>query len=69
MTEDPDRDAVDDFAVPVGRGMRRLSEGEKTTFRRDEAARLQDRLDEFDAVRTRGDVESRSAHLGGRVPR
>lgn len=67
MGEDPTSDAVDDFAIPVGRGMRRLSEGEKTTFRRGEAARLQDRLDEFDAVRTRGDLESRSAHLGVRT--
>ena len=32
------------------------SEGEKTTFRSDAAERLYARLDEFEAVRTRGDA-------------
>lgn len=66
---DDSENPVDEFAVPAGRNMRRLSEGEQMTFRTEEATALQAKLDEFDAVRTRGDIESRSAHLGGRVVR
>ena len=60
-------DELDEFSVPVGRGMRPVPDAEQTTFRRLDADALQDRLDSFDAVRTRGEVESRSARLGGRT--
>jgi len=61
-----DADGVDEFAVPIGRGMRRVASGAGAGFDAEEAERLRNKLDEFDAVRTRGDVESRSAHLGDR---
>ncbi len=66
MTADRDGE-LDEFSVPLGRGMRRVDDAERTTFRRDEAEALQHRLDEFDAVLTRGEFESRSARLGGRT--
>lgn len=66
MSSEPS-DELDEFSVPLGRGMRRVPEAERTTFRRSDADALQERLDDFDAVRTRGEVESRSARLGGRA--
>ncbi len=66
MSDDPN-DQLDEFSVPIGRGMRPVPEAERTTFRRSDADALQDRLMKFDAVRTRGEVESRSARLGGRT--
>ncbi len=58
-----------DFAVSINRGMRRVSDAQRVAFRDSEADELSRRLDEFDAVRTRGDVESRSARLGTRSSR
>lgn len=58
---------LDEFSIPLGRGMRPVPEALLTTFRRPDADALQDRLETFDAVRTRGEVESRSARLGGRT--
>jgi hypothetical protein len=69
MSDEPERDPTDEFTVPLDRGMRRVKDTERTTFRRTDADELQDRLDEFDEVRTRGEVESRSARLGGRAVR
>lgn len=69
MASEPERDLADEFTVPLSRGMRRVNDAERTTFRRSDADELQGRLDEFDEVRTRGEVESRSARLGGRAVR
>ena len=60
-------DELDEFSVPLDRGMRLVTDAERTSFRPADADALQDRLEDFDAVRTRGEVESRSARLGGRI--
>lgn len=60
---------IDEFAFPIGTGMRRVPRGVGAEFDPATAEEIRDRLDEFDAVRTRGDVESRSAHLGGAASR
>ncbi len=62
---DPEHDPADEFTVALDRGMRQVDEVERTTFRRRIVEELQQQLDEFDEVRTRGEVESRSARLGG----
>ena len=69
MTDQREQDSADEFSFPLGRGMRRVTDAERTSFRRADADELQDRLDEFDEVRTRGEVESRSARLGSRALR
>lgn len=62
-------DELDEFSVALGRGMEPVPDAQRTTFRRSDADALQERLEDFDAVRTRGEVESRSARLGGRSER
>jgi hypothetical protein len=69
MAEEREPHPADEFSVPLGRGMRRVTDAQRTNFRRAVADELQDRLDEFDEVRTRGEVESRSARLGSRALR
>jgi hypothetical protein len=59
--EPPFISAEDEFAVPIGTGMQRLEHG--VDFDRETADRLRRRLDEFDAMRTRGAVESRTAWI------
>ena len=44
----------DDFITPIGRGMERVPEDERTEFDAEAAADLIRRLDEFDTVRIRG---------------
>jgi hypothetical protein len=58
-------DPTDEFAPAIGTGMDRVPSGAGAEFDAATTEKLQRRLDEFDAVRTRGDVESRSVHLGG----
>jgi hypothetical protein len=58
-----------DFAIPIGTGMRRVPAGAGAEFDAETTERLRNRLEEFDAVRTRGEIESRSVHLGGHSPR
>ena len=60
---------LDEVAPPIGTGMRPVPAGAGAEFDAETAERLRDRLDEFDAVRARGEVESRSVHLGGLPPR
>ena len=62
-------ESIDDFVVAIGTGMEPVPRGSGAEFDPATAERIRTRLDEFDAVRTRGDVESRSAHLGGNAPR
>ena len=62
-------DPAADFALPIGTGMHRVPTGAGSEFDEEMTEQLQKRLDEFDAVRTRGEVESRSVHLGGQPPR
>lgn len=62
-------DQTDEFAPTIGTGMRRVPSGAGAEFDAVTAEQLRNRLDEFDAVRTRGEVESRSVHLGGPPPR
>jgi hypothetical protein len=62
-------ESIDEFAFPIGTGMQRVPRGVGAEFDPATAEEIRDRLDEFDAVRTRGDVESRSVHLGGNAPR
>lgn len=57
------------FVRPIGTRMLRVPAGAGAKFDADTTEELQKRLDEFDAVRTRGEVESRSVHLGGQPPR
>lgn len=68
MDTDPQRLPLDDipeFATTIGTGMVLVEAGAATEFSAATVERLRSRLDEFDAVRTRGEVESRSVHLGG----
>jgi phytoene dehydrogenase-like protein len=60
---------TEEFAPALGTGMRRVLSGAGAEFDAATTELLQSRLDEFDAVRTRGEVESRSVHLGGPPPR
>ncbi len=53
----------------IGTGMQRVPSGAGAEFDAATAEQLRIRLDEFDAVRTRGEVESRSVHLGGPTSR
>ena len=62
-------DPEGEFALSIGTGMRRVRPGAGAEFDLETAEKLRSRLDEFDAVRTRGEVESRSVHLGGQPPR
>ena len=61
-------DQTEEFAPTIGTGMRRVASGAGAEFDAATTELLLSRLDEFDAVRTRGEVESRSAHLGGLSP-
>lgn len=56
----------DEFAKPIGRGMNTVPPGRRVTLRSDDLANLESVLDDFDAARTRGDVESRNARVTGR---
>lgn len=58
-------DDAPDFATTIGTGMVLVEAGAAAEFSAATVERLRNRLDEFDAVRTRGEVESRSVHLGG----
>ncbi len=58
-------DQTEEFAPAIGTGMRRVAAGAGAEFDATTTELLRSRLDEFDAVRTRGEVESRSVHLGG----
>ncbi len=58
-------DQTEEFAPAIGTGMRRVPSGVGAEPDAVTAGHLRDRLDELDAVRARGDVESRSAYLGG----
>ena len=58
-----------EFAPTIGTGMQRVPAGAGAEFDPETVEQLQNRLDEFDAVRMRGKVESRSVHLGGQPPR
>lgn len=62
-------DQTEEFALTIGTGMRHVPSGAGAEFDAATTELLQSRLDEFDAVRTRGEVESRSVHLGGPPPR
>lgn len=55
----------DDFAIPVGTHMEPMLSEVDVEFDQATAAELRRRLDEFDEMRTRAYVESRSVHLGG----
>ena len=57
-----------EFTVAIGTGMHPVRRGEGADFDRATVARLHARLDEFDNVRSRGEVESRLAYFqnGGR---
>jgi len=67
MGENPE--SIDEFAIPIDSGMKPVPRGAGAEFDLATAEKIRTRLDEFDAVRTRGDVESRSVHLGGNAPR
>ncbi len=60
---------IEEFAHLIGTGMRPVPLGAGAEFDLATTEQLQSRLDEFDAVRIRGEVESRSVHLGGQLPR
>lgn len=60
--------SADDFAVPIGTGMRTVARTAAAEFDPETAEHIRQRLDEFDAVRTKGDVESRTVQLGGPGP-
>jgi hypothetical protein len=53
----------------MGTGMRKVSSDAGARFSPETAQELRDLIDEFDAVRTRGEVESRSVYLVGHRPR
>jgi len=57
----------DDFAIPIGTHMELMPGEAEAEFEFDPATSedLRRRLDEFDEMRTRAYVESRSVHLGG----
>jgi hypothetical protein len=57
----------DDIAVPIGSHMEPMPSEAEFEFDAATAENLRRRLDEFDEMRTRAYVESRSVHLG--VPR
>jgi hypothetical protein len=57
---------IDSFAVPIRTGMRRVVRNASSRIDSAADAEIRRRLEDFDAVRTRGDVESRSVHLGAR---
>jgi hypothetical protein len=57
------------FLFPIGTGMRHVEPGAGAEFDAATTERLRNKLEEFDAVRTRGEIESRSVHLGGRSSR
>ena len=69
----PEETTADDesleFAIPIGTGMQRVPAGAGGEFDAETTERLRSRLEEFDAVRTRWEIESRTVHLGGRSPR
>ncbi len=50
---------IDDFAVPISTGMRRVDREDSLL----DSSELIARLDEFDAVRNRGAVEARTAWM------
>ncbi len=62
-------ESIDEFAILIDTGMKRVPRGAAAEFDTATSEKIRTRLDEFDAVRTRGDVESRSVHLGGNAPR
>jgi hypothetical protein len=62
-------DEVEEFAPSIGTGMTPVPAGAGSEFNVKTTELLRVRLDEFDAVRTRGEVESRSVHLGGQSTR
>ena len=55
---------LEELAPAIGTGMRSVPSGVGAEPDAVTAERLRDRLDELDAVRARGEVESRSAYLG-----
>lgn len=59
----------DEFAIPVGTHMEPLLSDVEMEFDEGDASELRQRLDEFDEMRTRAYVESRSVHLGGPIGR
>jgi hypothetical protein len=59
----------DDFAVPLGTHMELMPGEAEFDFDAATSEDLRRRLDEFDEMRTRAYVESRSVHLGGFRPR
>lgn len=62
---DPNSPAEDEFAIPIGTNMEALLSDVDVEFDEETAADLRRRLDDFDEMRTRAYVESRSVHLGG----
>jgi hypothetical protein len=64
-----DDDPVAEFAPFIGTGMSFVPDGAGAEFNDETRKRLQERLNEFDAVRTRGEAESRSTYPGGRTSR
>jgi hypothetical protein len=61
----PDGDEdIEPFAEEVASGMQRIPAGAAPELELADAKQLLEQLDEFDAVRLRGDVESRTAELG-----
>jgi len=67
QTESTEPEAsIDSFAVPIDTGMHPVPRSSRS--RSDPVAdeEMRRRLEDFDAVRTRGDVESRTVHLGAR---
>jgi hypothetical protein len=60
---------IDEFSILIDTGMKPVPRGAGAEFDAATTEKIQTRLDEFDDVRTRGDVESRSVHLGSNVPR
>ena len=65
MTDATDRAPEDDFAVPIDTHMEPLLSDVDVEFDDETASQLRRRLDEFDEMRTKAYVESRSVHLGG----
>ena len=53
----------DEFLITVGTGMKSVEPSAGAEFSASTADRLHARLDEFDAVRTRGEVEIRSIYF------
>jgi hypothetical protein len=65
MTDVTSAETANEFAVPIGMHMEPLLSDADVELDEETATELRQRLDQFDEMRTRAYVESRSVHLGG----